>query len=112
MGLRGAVTEVDYDKMPIVVLEPVPRDEILIARIIRPAGATAKTPLTIPEHRGIDGVEEPVVENLQWLICGLRRPSTEKDRQSYLSSLKLSFMEQSRSWQRRHHDNSSPLLCG
>ena len=49
--------------MPIVVLDPGPGDQILIARIIRPARAVAERPLTIPEHGGIDGVEEPVVEN-------------------------------------------------
>ena len=109
-GLRGTVTEIDYDEIPILVLDPAPRDQILIARIIRPARALAKRPLTLPEHRGIDGVEEPVVENLQWFIGELRRTSTEKDRQSYLSSLELAFMEQSRSRQGSDGYRSRPLL--
>src|SRR6476659_8327297 len=96
--------------MPISLIDPAPGDEVLITRIIRPARAFAESPLTFPEHRGINGLEEPVVEDLQWFICGLRRPSGQKDRQSYLSSLELAFMKQSRSRQGGDGYCSGPLL--
>src|SRR5215510_3398127 len=80
VALRRVVTEIDYDEIPILVLDPAPRDEILIARIVAPARAIAESPIAVAEHRGIDCLEKPVVENLQWLIYMFARSSIEKHR--------------------------------
>src|SRR5208283_756255 len=61
-GFNRTVAEIDHDEMAIVVLDPTPGPEVLIARIIGPARASAEPPLTIAKYWRIYGREEPGVE--------------------------------------------------
>src|SRR5208283_1036705 len=96
--------------MALVVLDPAPGHEVLIARVIGPACALAEPPLTIAEYRFICGCKQPGVERPQFLIDRLFGAPAQKDRQSYFSSLNLSFIRKSCAGKRGRGQRGGPLL--
>lgn len=62
--LNGAVAEIDYNEISIVILQPAPRHQVLKARIVGPARTLAETPLTIMKCGPVDDFQERGVEGL------------------------------------------------
>src|ERR1700733_1494410 len=109
-GLNSTVAEVDHDHPAIVILHPVPGHQILTACIVRPAATSTQLPFAVAKYRCIDRSQELAVEGLQFFVNGLGWPSSQKDRQPYLSTFKLSFIEEPCPGKRRHHDRGGLLL--
>ena len=91
--LRPNIAKIYNNQISLIFVGPVPGDKILEARVVRPARSLAQAPLPLAKHRTINGFEEPLVELGQRRIRGLIPAPAQENRQSYLATFKLPFME-------------------
>src|SRR5262249_25462477 len=99
-ALRRRSAQIDDDDRPVLMLFPAPGHQIPEARVVVPPGTLAQSPFAVVKERIIDRFQERFIEAVPLVIRMFVGPSAQEDRGPIPASVKLSFVEEPRAWNR------------
>src|SRR4030042_836429 len=79
--LAPRVRKIDDHKVFLVASAPAPRDEVDVARVVRPTASLAEAPLSLLEGRATDDLDQSSVKGQEILVDRLLRPPAELHRE-------------------------------